>query len=117
MEEYGPNAPPPEKMPPDPELDAVMEIALARTYLRHLRIARPKMAAQLRAAGKLTEHALQVGNQAEDLIETLQLQGMPLHEAIQQAKHDLILVPTEQDVPILGQRPIANRPGSTGSTT
>ena len=68
----------------------------------HLKEFRPKMFQSLKDQGNLNQHVLDLQNQADDQLTTLEHQGYQPHEAMEMLR-DQIFPPTEEDVPNLGE--------------
>jgi Transposon-encoded protein TnpV len=83
----------------------------ADQYVKHIRQHRPKMYKELKDAGELEALALSIQNSAEDcynrLVQSYKASGDSESTAEMYAESDVmrqyILLPTEQDVPILGE--------------
>ena len=68
----------------------------------HLKQHRPKMFQELKAQGRLKQTVEQMQNQASETMASLEAQGLYHHEAWEIVKDD-VLLPTEEDVPNLGE--------------
>jgi tRNA A58 N-methylase Trm61 len=69
----------------------------------HLKKYRPKMFQDLKQQGKLKQTVEAMQNQASATMASLEDQGLYHHEAWEIVKDD-VLLPSEEDVPILGER-------------
>ena len=68
----------------------------------HLKEHRPKMFKDLKAEGRLNATVLRMQTHAGDRMQALENQGLYHHEAWEIVKDD-VLLPTEEDVPRLGE--------------
>lgn len=79
--------------------------AWGHLYIRHNREFRPKMVAELEAAGRLEEAAFEAQENAKDMVVSLTSRGVPAAEAQSEALKEHILLPDEREVPDLAQNP------------
>ena len=70
----------------------------------HLKEHRPKMFQDLKAQGRLMSTVERMQNQANERMMNLEDSGLYPHEAWEIVKDD-VLLPTEEDVPNLGESP------------
>ena len=77
--------------------------SLGWTVHDHLKAHRPKMFLELKNHGTLNATVLQIQNDASEQMQALENQGLYHHEAWEIVK-DNVLLPTEEDVPHLGER-------------
>ncbi len=78
---------------------------LDQTIRAHWRKYRPKMCQQLEATGDL-ERAIQTARRlTEEAVMELTGKGTPLYEAWMQVREEWAILPTEEDVPVLGTNP------------
>ena len=73
----------------------------------HLQKYRPKMADQLESQGKLDDWARQVAEKAKDEYAQSVENGMHPLEAESEAKKNNMFLPSEEDVPLVGENPTA----------
>ena len=68
----------------------------------HMKAFRPKMFQELKALGRLNESVKRMQDQASERMASLEAQGLYHHEAWDIVKDD-VLLPSEEDVPNLGE--------------
>ena len=76
--------------------------SLGWTIHDHLKANRPKMFRELKNQGTLNQYVLNQQNQINDSLTDLEHQGLQPHEA-RELLRDQIYLPTEEDVPNLGE--------------
>ena len=89
----------------------------ARQAVEHWRKYRPKMYAQLFANGELYDRAQKAAEQTQQEYQDGITRGLLPHESWEMVRQNHIFLPTEEDVPHLGESPVSSQDPTNLATT
>jgi hypothetical protein len=78
---------------------------LENMAIEHWKKYRPKMYRELLKGGKLQERVVKAAQLTEEALEDLLSEGVPYDQAWELVREMWICLPTEEDVPLLGEDP------------
>lgn len=92
-------------------------LGLYRLAKRHWQQYRPKMYQQLQQSGQLHQALLSAQEWTAQTLARLEQQGVPSLQAKEVVMQEWVLLPSEEDVPALGERPLDLPPIPDQATT